>query len=130
MDNVCLTLFLLCFAFSSFVDCASFIPYIPFLSYIYGAKNYELRNEKLCELVYNLKSNDEDSGRLDWVEPFALYINDKSENKFRVQCYLFHIDMLKCRNPIIRAATPSCKLKKDVGFHLTGDPFSIFIYLF
>ena len=65
MNNLCLTFYLLCFAFSSFAYCA-----------IDETASFDHLNEELTEQYYDNYSDDEDSGPMDWFKHYGKSIDD------------------------------------------------------
>ena len=68
-------------------------------------------NAEILENYYNQKSNDQESGLLDKLNPSFAYpsFHYKKKEGDVIVCYAFQIDMKKCKDPKMNATDPSCQ---------------------
>ena len=64
----------------------------------------------MLEKYYNQKSNDQESGLIDYFKPFFPLYWNKNETEV-ANCYWFFIIKKKCKDPKVNATDPTCQRK-------------------
>ena len=114
-----LTLFLLFFAFSSFETKRIYFKPICIgapcgsnVKRIYPLEDFYNDSGEMLEKYYNQKSNDQESGLIDYFDPFIPVYSDWYKNETEVaNCYWFLINKKKCKDQKVSATDPTCKRK-------------------
>ena len=67
---------------------------------------------EILEKYYNQKSNDQESGLINYFRAFTPFYFDYEKNETDiVNCYVFFIAKKKCKDPKVNATDPTCQRK-------------------